>query len=84
VNPTDENWLHRTQAAAVARMATAHNSGETVWEQRTDEAAVILRMSSWPRAREVERAMLREGWSVEYLPDDGNGHTLIKVCPTHA
>jgi hypothetical protein len=79
--PTDQNWLHQTQAASVARMATAHNSGETVWEQRVDGDAVVLRMSSWPRAREAEAAMLREGWAVDYLPDDGKGHTLIRVAP---
>jgi hypothetical protein len=82
--PTAKNWMHGTQAAAVARMATAHNSGETVWEQRQEDETVVLRMSSWPRAREAEAAMLKEGWAVEYLPDDGKGHTLIRVAPAPA
>lgn len=79
MKPTDRNWMHVTQAAAVARMATSHNYGETVWEQWVEGLAVVLRISSWPRAKEAEAAFTREGWATEFLPDDGKGHTLVRV-----
>lgn len=79
IPPAAHHHRDGTTAAHLARLATAHNSGETVWEQRVDGEAVILRMSSWPRAREAEAELRRSGYDVEYLPDDGKGHTLIRV-----
>lgn len=78
-HPTDEHWLHNNAAVAIARGATAHNSGETVLEYWRDGESMVLRMSSWPRANEAAEAFHKVGWKVEGLPDDGKGHTLIKV-----
>lgn len=82
-DPADESWTdaYQTRAGAVAHRATAHNHGEAVWEEQVDERAVILRMSSWPRAREAEAALVREGWTVEFLPAEANRHSLLRVAP---
>lgn len=63
MNPSDENWWYGTQAEAIAVMATAHNSGDTVLETKTwPNGTVSLRMSSWPRAQEAELAFHDAGW----------------------
>lgn len=82
-DPTDESWTdaYQTRAGAVAHRATAHNCGEAVWEEQVDGKVVILRMSSSPHAREAEAALLREGWTVEFLPADDKRHSLLRVAP---
>lgn len=76
--PSDSNWLHGNQAVAVARAATAHNEGETVYESKVwHNGTVSLKMSSWPRAKEAERAFLAEGW--ETLMGDNDMGQWIHV-----
>lgn len=51
----------------IARLATAHNSGETVMSWHIDprwKDTVILVMSSWPRAREAAIALEKRGYQV--------------------
>lgn len=70
MNPTEANWLHGNQAVRVARAATAHNDGETVLSYEVVGTVVRLKMSSWPRAKEAERAFHAEGWETQMGPDD--------------
>ena len=71
MNPSDNNWLHGNQAVSVARMATAHNEGETVLESKIwDNGTVSVKMSSWPRAKEAEKAFHAEGWETKMGPNE--------------
>ena len=71
MNPSDENWLHGTQAVATARAATAHNDGETVLDSKVwENGTVSLKMSSWPRAKEAERAFHEQGWETKMGDND--------------
>lgn len=71
MNPTDTNFLHGYVAVAVARAATAHNDGETVLAYRLDGPyEMSLKMSSWPRAKEAERAFHEYGWETRIGAND--------------
>lgn len=71
MKPADENWLHGNMAVVVARGATAHNEGETVLEHKVwNNGTVSLKMSSWPRAKEAERAFHAEGWETKMGNND--------------
>jgi hypothetical protein len=53
--------------ADIAREATAHNFGRTVWNVDSPESgAVRVRMSSWPRQREAAAALREHGYAVHY------------------
>lgn len=67
------------EVVAIAREATAHNAGETVWETREITGGqYVLRMSSWPRAAEATKALRGRGCKVDDLPSDG-GHPRILI-----
>lgn len=66
------------RVAALARSATAANYGSTVVSVEQDGEAVLLRMSSWPRAKEAEKFFKEKGWVTEYT-GDAHGGELIRV-----
>jgi len=70
MKPADSNWMYGTQAHAVAVQATAHNSGETVLETKVEGDMVSLKMSSWPRAKEAEKAFHAAGWQTRFGAND--------------
>lgn len=62
----------------VARRATAHNYGQTVWGiHRIGDCRWVLRMSSWPRAQEAAMALRAAGYTAE----DCGACSLDVACP---
>lgn len=79
-SPQEEHPYYGTKTKAIATMATRHNEGQTVLEQRLDDGdTVSLKMSSWPRANEARRALEKEGYFVEL--GENNMGQWIHVSP---
>jgi hypothetical protein len=57
------------EAIAIAKSATAHNSGQTVYECYEHEGRYRILMSSWPRAREAIAAFREQDWNAEFGPN---------------
>ena len=69
--PATYEPAHGTMARSIAARVTAHNSGQTVYEDKVEEDGVVsLRMSSWPRANEAIKGLLREGYHAEFGAND--------------
>lgn len=82
MKPSEPNWLHGVQAVASARYATAHNSGETVLTYKVwDNGTVSLKMSSWPRAKEAERAFHAQGWETKMGDNDMGQWIHVRSTP---
>lgn len=62
----------------IARRATAHNYGQTVFEVEQDGDATTISMSSWPRAEEARKALVAAGWNAEHLSGPGD---RLRVTP---
>lgn len=70
-DPQEPNWMYKTQANAIAHYSTAHNEGNTVYEQELGlDGTVSLKMSSWPRANEAKMALEKKGYLVEFGRND--------------
>lgn len=52
----------------IARRATAHNYGQTVWGiDRIGDTRWLLRMSSWPRCQEAATALRTAGYTADVV-----------------
>lgn len=72
--------IDEAEVERIAKAATAHNSGQTVYE--VSRASGILRvvMSSWPRAKEATAALAGAGYTVA---QDGN-NVMVLAAPTES
>jgi hypothetical protein len=73
--------LARTLAehlVGIARRATAHNYGQTIWGYGFTDDGFTVHMSSWPRADEAVRAFEKAGYAAEHREDDGDW-VLVRV-----
>jgi hypothetical protein len=70
----------RDHLADIARRATAHNSGQTVWGYGwTDDDTFLIHMSSWPRANEAIKALTAEGFVAEHRTEPMDDQVLVRV-----
>jgi len=81
-SPQEANGIYGTQANAIAHFATAHNSGNTVYEHISNaDGSVSLKMSSWPRANEARLAFESKGYLAEFGANDMGQWLHVSVLP---